>query len=329
MSEKVVSIIVPVYNVEAYLAQCIDSLINQTYPHLEVLLIDDGSTDSSGQICDDYAKKDSRVKVIHKVNAGVSVARNTGLSVASGYYLMCVDSDDWIEEDTLEKCMAIIEQHPEIDILEFGTIDYIDGEFAEYKSYTGGKDDVQMSGLQILRSYSLGNLPAPLPCAKLYVRDKISDVRFIEGRVHEDNTYIFEAVAKIDHYYYHNAPWYIYRRNRVGSITHTLNGNIEDMFLNIEDVRNKVLKERPEHVIYANSFMLHRAIDYSFRYYRQGIEVKKFEKMLAPFINRIKAYPILDPTIKKKLFIYMPKLYVRFTVHVLPKIRRVLKWRPW
>ena len=82
MSEKVVSIIVPVYNVEAYLAQCIDSLINQTYPHLEVLLIDDGSTDSSGQICDDYAKKDSRVKVIHKVNAGVSVARKTALSVA-------------------------------------------------------------------------------------------------------------------------------------------------------------------------------------------------------------------------------------------------------
>lgn len=329
MSEKVVSIIVPVYNVEAYLAQCIDSLINQTYPHLEILLIDDGSTDSSGQICDDYAKKDGRVKVIHKVNEGVSVARNTALSVASGYYLMCVDSDDWIEEDTLDKCIAIIDQHPEIDILEFGTIDYIDGEFAEYKSYSGREDDVQMSGLQIMESYSQGNLPAPLPCAKLYVRDKISEVRFIEGRVHEDNTYIFEALTKIDNYYYHNKPWYIYRRNRVGSITHTLNDNIEDMFLNIEDVRNKMLKEQPEYVIYANSFMLHRAVDYSFRYYRQGIDIGKYEKMLAPFIDSIKAYPIVNPTIKKRLFIYMPRLYVRFTIHILPKIRRVLKWRPW
>lgn len=292
-------------------------------------MIDDGSTDSSGQICDDYAKKDSRVKVIHKVNAGVSVARNTALSVASGYYLMCVDSDDWIEEDTLEKCIAIIDQHPEIDILEFGTIDYIDGEFAEYKSYSGHEDDVQMSGLQIMESYSQGNLPAPLPCAKLYVRDKISEVRFIEGRVHEDNTYIFEALTKIDNYYYHNKPWYIYRRNRVGSITHTLNDNIEDMFLNIEDVRNKMLKEQPEYVIYANSFMLHRAVDYSFRYYRQGIDIGKYEKMLAPFIDSIKAYPIVNPTIKKRLFIYMPRLYVRFTIHILPKIRRVLKWRPW
>ena len=101
------------------------------------------------------------------------------------------------------------------------------------------------------------------------------------------------------------------------------------MFLNIQDVRNKMIKEHPELVVYANSFMLHRAVDYSFRYYRQGIDVKKYEKMLAPFIESIKAYPILDPTIKKRLFIYMPKLYVRFTVHVLPKIRKLLKWRPF
>lgn len=329
MSERVVSIIVPVYNVEAYLPECIDSLLGQTYPHLEVLLIDDGSTDGSGKICDDYAQRDSRVRVVHKPNEGVSVARNTALSIATGYYLMCVDSDDWIELDTLEKCMAILEKRPEIDILEFGTIDYFDGEFAEYKSYTGGTEDVELSGLQILHSYSQGNLPSPLPCAKIYVRDKISDVRFILGRVHEDNTYIFEALIKIQHYYYHNAPWYIYRRNRAGSITHTLNDNIEDMFLNIRDVRDKMIKEHPELVVYANSFMLHRAVDYSFRYYRQGIDVKKYEKMLAPFIESIKAYPILDPTIKKRLFIYMPKLYVRFTVHVLPKIRKVLKWRPF
>ena len=77
MSERVVSIIVPVYNVEAYLAECIDSLLGQTYPHLEVLLIDDGSTDGSGKICDDYAQRDSRVRVVHKKNEGVSVARNS------------------------------------------------------------------------------------------------------------------------------------------------------------------------------------------------------------------------------------------------------------
>ena len=124
MSERVVSIIVPVYNVEAYLAECIDSLLGQTYPYLEVLLIDDGSTDGSGKICDDYAQRDSRVRVVHKANGGLSSARNAALPLVSGEYLMYVDSDDWIALDTLEKCMAILKRQPEVEILEFGAIDY-------------------------------------------------------------------------------------------------------------------------------------------------------------------------------------------------------------
>ena len=329
MSERVVSIIVPVYNVEAYLAECIDSLLGQTYPHLEVLLIDDGSTDGSGKICDDYAQRDSRVRVVHKANGGLSSARNAALPLVSGENLMYVDSDDWIALDTLEKCMAILKRQPEVEILEFGAIDYIDGQLAEYKSYSGGKEDVQMSGPEALRSYSLGNLPSPLACAKLYVRDRISELRFLDGRLHEDNTYIFESLTKIKHYYYLNEPLYFYRRNREGAITQTLNLKVQDMFLNISDVRSKMSKEHPEYVVYANSLLLHRVLDYSFRCYRQGIDVKKFEKMLAPFIDSVKSYPILAPTAKKRLFIRMPKLYVRFTVNVLPKIRKVLKWRPF
>lgn len=328
MSEKIVSIIVPVYNVEAYLSQCVDSLVNQTYPHIEIILVDDGSTDASGRICDEYAQRDTRIRVIHKSNGGVSVARNTALSVASGYYVMCVDSDDWIAIDTLEKSIGILEHHPEIDLLEFGSTDYIDGELSD-SSYSRGWEDIQMSGLQALKSYSLGNLPSPVPWGKIYVRDRIKTLSFIEGRVHEDNTYVFETLTQIEHYYYLCTPLYFYRRNRVGAITYLLNDNIEDMFLNIQDVRDNLLKYSPELVIYANSFMLHRVLDYSFRCYRQGVDVEKFEKMLAPFIESVKAYPILDPTIKKKLFIYMPRLYVRFTVHVLPKIRQVLRWRPF
>ena len=329
MSEKVVSIIVPVYNVEAYLSQCVDSLVNQTYPHIEIILVDDGSTDASGRICDEYAQRDTRIRVIHKPNGGQSEARNTALSVAAGYYVMYVDSDDWIAIDTVEKCLAILEKNSEIDLLEFGTIDYIDGVPAEYQSYSGGSENEQMSGLNALRSYSLGNLPSPLAGGKVCVIDKVKELRFLDGRLHEDNVYVFEALTKVNYYYYLNEPLYFYRRNRVGATTQLLNFKIQDMFLNIRDVRSKMSKEHPEYVIYANSLMLHRVLDYSFRCYRQGVDVKKFEKMLAPFIESVKAYPILDPTIKKKLFIYMPRLYVRFTVHVLPKIRQVLRWRPF
>ena len=97
-----ISIIIPVYNVEQYLKQCLDSVINQTYKNLEIILVDDGSTDNSGKICDEYALKDNRIKVIHKQNGGVSSARNTGLNVATGEYIGFVDGDDYIELDMYE-----------------------------------------------------------------------------------------------------------------------------------------------------------------------------------------------------------------------------------
>ena len=97
--EKLLSVIVPVYNVENYLSRCVDSILSQSGVTLEVLLVDDGSTDASGKICDSYAARDDRVKVIHKENGGLSSARNTGLDRASGDYVTFVDSDDYLEPE--------------------------------------------------------------------------------------------------------------------------------------------------------------------------------------------------------------------------------------
>lgn len=99
MKEELITVIVPVYNVEPYLNKCIESIVNQTYLNLEILLIDDGSTDNCGCICDSWMKKDSRIKVIHKVNSGVSSARNDGVKIATGKYIGFVDSDDFIDKD--------------------------------------------------------------------------------------------------------------------------------------------------------------------------------------------------------------------------------------
>ena len=100
--EDLISVIVPIYNVEKYINRCIDSIIEQTYTNLEIILVDDGSTDNSGSICDEYAKKDNRIKVIHKENGGVSSARNVGLDTAIGQYITFVDSDDYIEKKYCE-----------------------------------------------------------------------------------------------------------------------------------------------------------------------------------------------------------------------------------
>ena len=119
-----VSVIVPVYNVEDYLHKCIDSIRNQTFNDLEIILVNDGSTDTSPQICDAYAKKDARIKVIHQQNAGVSVARNKGFSTATGNYVTFLDSDDWLEPTMYENMCAIthLEQSSEIIMCDFVNI---------------------------------------------------------------------------------------------------------------------------------------------------------------------------------------------------------------
>ena len=110
-NKPLISIIIPVYNVERYLVQCIDSVCGQTYKNLEIILINDGSTDQSGNICDEYAKKDLRIKVIHKENGGNTSARKAGFTVATGEYIGFVDSDDWIDETMFGDLMEAMQKY--------------------------------------------------------------------------------------------------------------------------------------------------------------------------------------------------------------------------
>ena len=124
---KVISVIIPVYNVEAYIRRCVDSILGQTYTNLEIILVDDGSTDSSPEICDEYAQLDSRVKVIHKENGGVSSARNRGLKESNGEYLTFVDSDDYLESTCFEKMYRGMEEN-DVDMVVVGWKDQNDKE---------------------------------------------------------------------------------------------------------------------------------------------------------------------------------------------------------
>ena len=105
---KTVSVVIPVYNVEKYLPECLDSVIDQTYKNLQIIIVDDGSTDSSGKICDEYAEKDNRIIVVHQKNAGAGAAKNTALKIADGKYLAFVDSDDFLELDAFEHMVSIL-----------------------------------------------------------------------------------------------------------------------------------------------------------------------------------------------------------------------------
>lgn len=122
--DGLISVIVPVYNVEEYLPQCLKSVSSQTYRNLEIILVDDGSTDRSGEICDEWSRKDPQIRVIHKKNGGVSSARNEGLKAAAGTLIGFVDSDDWLEPDMYEKLASALEEHPEADAVSCGYVDY-------------------------------------------------------------------------------------------------------------------------------------------------------------------------------------------------------------
>ena len=119
MNEALVSVVLPIYNVEMYLERCIESIVNQTYKNLEIILVDDGSPDHCPQICDEWGKKDSRVRVVHKVNAGLGMARNTGIEYATGKYICFFDSDDYVKTDTIEKTVGLAEK-VNADIVTFG-----------------------------------------------------------------------------------------------------------------------------------------------------------------------------------------------------------------
>ena len=123
-----VSIIVPIYKVEDYIRECIDSILAQTYPYFELILVDDGSPDDCGRICDDYAKRDNRIKVVHKVNGGLTSARNAGLEVAKGEWIMHVDGDDWIEPDMIESL---------IEAAQITGSDMVFGDFMKYGPSAG------------------------------------------------------------------------------------------------------------------------------------------------------------------------------------------------
>ncbi len=205
---KTISVIVPVYNVEKYLDQCIESIVRQTYNDLEIILVDDGSTDGSGKICDIWAEKDERIRVLHKDNGGLSDARNAGLDVCGGEYIAFADSDDRIEREMYEVMAAAIESES-ADICGCRVVSFNDktGETNEIgsDSYIVGKPEEFFEML-----YEDTKFPVSA-CSKLYRREIWNERRFPTGRVCEDAFVICELIDDVDRLVFVPENLYHYR----------------------------------------------------------------------------------------------------------------------
>ena len=206
MHQPLISIIVPIYKVEPYLRRCLDSIINQTYKNLEIILVDDGSPDNCPQICDEYATKDKRIIVIHKENGGLSDARNVGLDICKGEYISFVDSDDWIDKKYIEVLL---------DLAKKENADIAIGENIQTNGVCNKPKNI--SKIQVFSSkdalnhlFSLNHIAFITSWGKLYKTELFFNLNFPIGKFHEDEftTYIlFYRSAKIAYtsevlYYY-------------------------------------------------------------------------------------------------------------------------------
>jgi len=184
---SVISVVVPVYNQERFLEKCIDSLLGQTYTELEIILVDDGSTDKSGAICDVYAKKDARIKVIHKVNGGLSDARNAGIDIASGDYIAFVDSDDYVAPQMYERMYgALVENQADMVVCNCSFVDgdnrLIENRECQFKDCICTNAEMLNGRVATGENYFL----TVVAWNKLMPREVFSDLRYPKGKYHED-----------------------------------------------------------------------------------------------------------------------------------------------
>lgn len=200
-----ISVIIPVYNVDKFLSECLESVINQTYNNIEIVLIDDGSTDESGKICDEYGAKDKRIKVIHQKNMGVSIARNTGIKLAKGDYITFVDSDDIINPKYIE----LLSSHANNNTLSMGNILLFDKKIVDRPVKKDfiilRKDFIKLSELFLLNS----------PCCRLYNLNIIRSNHLLfkeDLSLGEDLLFNLEYLKYIDKIFFINQDLYYYRQ---------------------------------------------------------------------------------------------------------------------
>ena len=233
---ELLSIIIPVYNVEKYLDRCIKSVLNQTYNNLEIILVDDGSTDKSPEICDKYAKNDTRIKVIHKKNGGVSEARNCGIEIAKGTYLGFVDSDDFIKENMYEFLMSALKR-TNSDIATCGR--FICDEKITYRKYVS-KKEVVLDAKNALQELLNGGIINEASYDKIYKKELFDNIRFPVGETNEDIVTIPFVIEKANKVVCTGVPLYYYCMNPT-SITHSEYNGTKHVII--------------EHINYISSYM--------------------------------------------------------------------------
>lgn len=294
-NEKIFSIIVPVYNIENYIEECINSIIKQTYKNFELILVDDGSTDNSGKICDEFQQKDERIVVVHKKNGGLSDARNTGILNSTGMYLMFIDGDDFLNSNNdLKKILKMINKY-NADIIQYKMVYYYDND-----KYLNQKDIIDVNNVSdLFNSLNIlnknGNISVSA-CDKIVKRSLVIDnnLFFEVGLISEDIMWSYNLYLKSKSIKVLNHPIYVYRQQRTGSITTQKSfKHMNDMFEIIKYWFEYKYDDEKIKNLYYNMisywYLIFRT-NFSSKYYNKEMKefIKKYDKLLFNYNDNYK-----------------------------------------
>lgn len=293
-----ISIIVPVYNVELYLKRCVESIINQSYTNLEIILVDDGSTDNSSIICDELKNIDERIRVIHKKNGGLSDARNAGIEIAKGEYIGFVDSDDWIEHDMFESLLLELEKSGAgVAVTGINRI-YDNG----YNVNQFIRDKIEIyEGKEIIRHYLQQDSFSTAAWDKLYRKELFKERRFPVGKLFEDAPVIYDILCNISKVVVIGKPHYHYfqRANSICGLS--FSERKMDHYYFSKEIWMDVLVKYPDLKKEANIFWGCKLCELIFSLEESGnkLEFRKEKRILYNDFKNVWTFVVLQPIVPR------------------------------
>ena len=310
MAEEMISVIVPIYMGEKWLPRCIEAIRNQSFQNLEIILVNDGSPDNSGRVCEEFAAIDNRIKIVHKENGGLSDARNAGIAVAAGQYIMFVDEDDYIHPD-MAKILYQTMKATKADIVVCDFLPVSDEAKVEYPQITQTAEPVCFEGQEIMNQLYYRNLLTVVAWNKLYKKEVFAKHGYIKGRVHDDESAIHFILHACKKTAYIEEKLYYYVQ-REGSITSKRKWNYYSDTWQAYEERLAFLEENGyvQMASYTKEHMLHYAVTY-YKMLKGSPEAKEIAKEMRTVFKTL----LTHDDIRQKLSPDLRREYKCFALH--------------
>lgn len=317
-----ISIIVPVYKVEKELPKCLDSILTQTYSKLEILLIDDGSPDRCPEICEEYARKDDRIKVFHKVNGGLSSARNYGLDRCTGEYIAFVDSDDWITPDFIETLWRNLKkENADLSIVGYA----LAWESGEKMPYSDEKEYLVFDKEQAIREMMIQQRFQCMVCIKLHKKELFKEVRFPEGKLFEDAAITLDIFKQCERVVFCGKPLYMYYQRAESIVNSGFGKKKLDMLKYSEGMIEYSNENNKIYDIEAHTFYLQAALMLILQAYNDpdNSDSQYAMKYIYGEIKKYKKYIFHNPYIQTRRKIVMLAILMKVSPKIINKLWKV------